>query len=64
MRVWVSYDDGESWATTRVVERGGGQFVASYRHPRKGEFVSLRVAASDVHGTTFDQTLVRAYRLK
>jgi hypothetical protein len=38
-------------------------FVARYTHPARGQFVSLRVAASDGDGNTLDQTLIRAYRL-
>ncbi|KRF12318.1 hypothetical protein ASG90_15155 [Nocardioides sp. Soil797] len=64
MSVWVSYDDGSTWRRAKVSARGGGQFVATYRHPGRGRFVSLKVAASDVHGNTMTQSLVRAYRLK
>ncbi len=63
MKVWVSYDDGATWSAVPVRARGAEEFSASYRHPLRGDFVSLRVAASDSDGNTLEQTLVRAYRL-
>jgi hypothetical protein len=63
MSVEVSYDDGATWEEAPV-EGGRGDFVASYRHPSKGDFVSLRILAKDTAGGRLDQTLIRAYRLR
>ena len=63
MDVEVSYDDGATWQEATVAG-GSGEFVASYRHPAAGDFVSLRVHARDGVGGRLDQTLIRAYRLR
>ena len=62
--VSVSYDDGATWAPTSVRATGHETFEATYRHPPHGEFVSLRVTASDDAGNGVDQTVIRAYRLR
>jgi hypothetical protein len=63
MTVEVSYDDGATWEEA-TVEGSRGDFVASYRHAKAGDYVSLRVHANDGAGGRLDQTLVRAYRLR
>jgi subtilisin family serine protease len=63
MTVSVSYDDGASWQPATVTTTGNGTFSAEYRHPAAGQFVSLRVSASDGAGGSVEQTLIRAYRL-
>jgi subtilisin family serine protease len=63
MAVEVSYDDGASWQPAPTRSMGQGTFQATYRHPASGEYVSLRVSASDGAGNGVQQTLIRAYRL-
>src|SRR5262249_28480436 len=62
--VQVSYDDGPTWQAVSVRATGGGTFQAMYRHPAQGQYVSLRVSASDSAGNGEQQTLIRAYRLR
>ncbi len=62
--VSVSYDDGVTWQPATVRATGHETFEATYRHPAHGQFVSLRVTASDSAGNGLDQTLIRAYRLR
>lgn len=64
LSVQVSYDDGATWSAASVRDTGGGQFQAMYRHPAQGQYVSLRVSASDSAGNGEQQTLIRAYRLR
>jgi hypothetical protein len=61
--VQVSYDDGATWHAVTARAIGGGKFQAMYRHPAHGQYVSLRVSASDGAGNSEQQTLIRAYRL-
>jgi subtilisin family serine protease len=62
--VQVSYDDGATWSSASVRSTGRGKFQAMYRHPAQGQYVSLRVSASDSAGDGEQQTLIRAYRLR
>ncbi|MFF1742815.1 S8 family serine peptidase, partial [Streptomyces mirabilis] len=59
LKAWISFDDGSSWKEVKV-KHG----KAEIRHPKKAEFVSLRVLASDAAGNQIDQTALRAYGLK
>lgn len=61
--VQVSYDDGATWLPASTRSTGNGTFRATYLHPAQGQYVSLRVTASDSAGNSVQQTLVRAYRL-
>lgn len=63
MSVWVSYDDGASWQPVAATDAGNGEFLAAYRHPDRGESVSLRVSASDPAGNAVTQTVIHAYLL-
>jgi len=54
----ISYDDGVTWRSIPI--RSGAAVV---KYPRRSKFVSLRLHASDASGRSFDQTVVRAYRL-
>ncbi|MDX3234489.1 S8 family serine peptidase [Streptomyces sp. ME03-5709C] len=58
--VEVSYDDGRTWR--KLALRGAGDGAARVRldAPRRAEFLSLRVRASDKHGDTVTQTVIRA----
>ena len=59
----VSYDDGATWRTVLVI-RSGNRGLALLFHPKDGDFVSLRAAATDSAGNSVRQTILRAYRLK
>ncbi|MEJ2853385.1 MULTISPECIES: S8 family serine peptidase [unclassified Saccharothrix] len=60
VRVEASFDDGGTWAEAPVIGR-----TAMVRNAAKaGAYVSLRVKGSDSKGNTFEQTLIRAYKLK
>ncbi|MFF6980201.1 S8 family serine peptidase [Streptomyces sp. NPDC008343] len=61
--VQVSYDDGATWQKASVDKHHDGRYTATYSHPHKGEFVSLKVHTADADGNTTDQTLMHAYRL-
>ncbi|WP_132194825.1 MULTISPECIES: hypothetical protein [Kribbella] len=62
LTVEVSYDDGKTWRREQV--RGhGGDGVIVLRHPTGG-YVSLRAKAVDSSGSTVEQTIIRAYRLR
>ena len=58
LTVDVSYDEGRTWqrATTH-----GDRVILT--HPAGAESVSLRASATD-HGTTVEQTIIRAYLLQ
>ena len=62
LTVDVSYDDGKTWRREPV--RGhGGDGVIVLRHPTGG-YVSLRAKAVDSSGSTVEQTIIRAYRVR
>ncbi|MGV9351426.1 S8 family serine peptidase [Streptomyces spiralis] len=61
--VQVSYDDGATWQNASVDKHPAGRYTATYSHPHKGQFVSLKVHTADTDGNTTDQTLIHAYRL-
>lgn len=67
MTVEVSFDDGATWESARVLPRPrGGEFHVRTHHPRLAEtsgFVSLRVEVWDNHGNRTEQTIERAYAL-
>ncbi|AGZ40268.1 S8 family serine peptidase [Actinoplanes friuliensis] len=58
----VSYDDGRTW-TKAPVAGSGDHRVAAVWHPRGKGFVSLRASATDQHGGTVTQTVIRAYAI-
>lgn len=65
-KLWVSYDDGKTWAQTAVSRGRDGQFSARYTHPAAKStsgFVSLKVQATDAAGNRIEQTITRAYGL-
>jgi hypothetical protein len=59
----VSYDDGATWSTVPTSPLGGGHFAAVIHNGKAGQYVSLRVQASDGGGSAIDQTITRAYGL-
>ncbi|MEV1115066.1 S8 family serine peptidase [Actinosynnema sp. NPDC049800] len=56
--VEVSFDDGKSWTSAPVVGR-----TALVRNPAAAGHASLRVKGADRDGNTFEQTLIRAYKI-
>lgn len=67
MKVWVSYDGGQTWSKARHVRAiGDGGYRVLVKHPKThgGGFVSLRVRAWDTAGNAVDQTVIHAYALK
>ncbi|GAB2973603.1 S8 family serine peptidase [Saccharothrix stipae] len=59
IRVEVSFDDGKTWSTTPLVGR-----TAFVRNPGAAGHASLRVKGSDRNGNTFEQTVIRAYKIR
>ncbi|MFI7699298.1 S8 family serine peptidase [Nonomuraea sp. NPDC049480] len=67
VKVEYSVDDGATWReASRVRPWGGGRFQVQLMHPPagSGEYVSLRVTASDTAGGSVTQTIDRAYGLR
>jgi hypothetical protein len=62
LSVEVSYDDGASWRSARVVNLLGHRFVL-LEHPNKSGFVSLRSKLEDTRGNLVEQTIIHAYRI-
>ncbi|MEV8437338.1 S8 family serine peptidase [Actinosynnema sp. NPDC051121] len=60
LRVEVSFDDGGTWSEAPVIGRTA--MVRNAAAP--GAYASLRVKGSDSKGNTFEQTLIRAYKLR
>ncbi|QQQ78058.1 S8 family serine peptidase [Saccharothrix sp. 6-C] len=58
VRVEVSFDDGGSWSSAAVVGR-----TAFVRNPATAGHASLRIKGSDSSGNTFEQTVIRAYKI-
>ena len=58
VQVEVSFDDGKSWSSAAVVGR-----TALVRNPATAGHASLRVKGSDSNGNTFEQTVIRAYKI-
>ncbi|MEU6249396.1 hypothetical protein [Glycomyces sp. NPDC047010] len=58
----VSYDDGATWRDVPL-DRDGDTATAELTHPRRAEWVSVRLTALDDHGTEVTQTVIRAFGL-
>ncbi len=59
----VSYDEGTTWRTTKLIQTGTDTWLAVLRHPAKGS-VSFRATAERADGGTVDYTVIRAYNLR
>ncbi|SNT37655.1 Serine protease, subtilisin family [Asanoa hainanensis] len=59
-RVEVSYDDGRTWTRLSVGHHGSYRWNA----PKKAQFASLRVSATDTTGNSVTQTIIRAVGLR
>lgn len=65
--VEMSYDDGRTWHTAQVRDRGGNTFQATANRPssvRGDAPVTLRVTATDSSGASVRQTVHRAFLLR
>lgn len=66
-KVWISYDDGETWEKRPVRALGGGEFRAVLDSPDPADtptgYVSLRFEAWDADNNRIEQEVTRAWRL-
>ncbi|SEN61428.1 Serine protease, subtilisin family [Actinacidiphila rubida] len=61
----VSYDDGATWQPVTLTSQGKGSWSARIRTPHTpGGAVSLKATASDGHGGSVSQQVIRAFGLK
>lgn len=58
----VSYNDGRSWRKVRL-DRDGGSAAAELCAPWWAAFVSVRMTATDTHGTEVVHTTIRSFGL-
>ncbi|NUT52030.1 MAG: S8 family serine peptidase, partial [Saccharothrix sp.] len=58
VEVEVSFDDGKTWTKAPVIGR-----TAFVHNPGQAGFASLRAKGSDSKGNTFEQTVIRAYKI-
>ncbi len=64
LALWVSYDDGDSWAAANKVRRANdGTFGARIAHPKGAHHVSLKVKAVQDDGTSIEQAVIRAFSI-
>lgn len=67
LKLWVSYDDGETWQQAQVKAQSGGRYEVKVVHPpatqRVLDSVTLRAEAWDVAGNRVSQIVPDAYRL-
>lgn len=65
LRLWASYDDGDSWHRVLALPSGGtrgaAEFTALLLHPLREGQVSLKVEAADQDGNRIEQTVISAY---
>ncbi|MFE9611803.1 S8 family serine peptidase [Streptomyces sp. NPDC006012] len=59
-KVELSYDDGATWTTARLQDRGHGTAGVALHAPASAQYLTLRVQAGDSRGNTVTQTVVRA----
>jgi hypothetical protein len=62
LTVDVSYDDGTTWQRVHT-RRQGERWIAALKHPKHGDFVSLKASARDFSTNAVEQTIIRAYAL-
>src|SRR5690606_19341663 len=65
-RLWISYDDGDTWRERPGADLGDGRFrfVLDLRDPAgTSGFLSLRVEAWDTDGNRTEQEIIRAWAL-
>ena len=62
LSVSASFDDGHTWQRVAVaLTTHQGDWIATVPMPPKPGYVSLRAVASDGHGNSVRQTIIRAY---
>jgi hypothetical protein len=65
-RLWVSYDDGETWRSVALESTGDDRYTGTIKHPAVSDtsgWVSLRAGVTDSIGGSLTQTAIRAYQL-
>ena len=63
-KLWISYDDGNTWKKVKVTSGGAGKFSTKLpKAPESATTISLKVSASDADGGSIDQDIVRAFGL-
>jgi hypothetical protein len=62
-RCLLAYDGGATWKSVKLIKGGDGWFALLF-HPDLAGFVSLRAAATDSGGSSVQETILRAYRLR
>ncbi|MEV0425790.1 S8 family serine peptidase [Micromonospora sp. NPDC050495] len=63
-RMWVSFDSGTTWSAVPVAERGSGFTATIDQSGQAGRDASLRVELTDEHGSSVQQTLIKAYGVR
>ncbi|MFF3838662.1 S8 family serine peptidase [Streptomyces sp. NPDC001930] len=66
-KVSVSYDDGATWQSAKVLRKDSNSFQALLWHPKLADtngYVTLKSEAWDAEGSRTVQTITRAYALK
>jgi hypothetical protein len=65
LRVWTSYDDGQTWQQRQAVRVGHDEYKVIAPRPtlRDGGFASIRAVATDTDGNRIEQEVIRAWRL-
>jgi hypothetical protein len=60
--VQASFDDGASWQEMSV-NRDGKNWAVEMKHPKQGDYVSLRMSAQGTGNNRVEETIMRAYGL-
>ncbi|MFJ4844706.1 MULTISPECIES: S8 family serine peptidase [unclassified Streptomyces] len=58
----LSFDDGRTWKTLRVI-RWGDLGLVTVTTPKAGGYASVRLTAKDAAGNAVDQTVIRSFRV-
>ncbi|PWI15284.1 peptidase S8 [Streptomyces sp. Act143] len=67
MRVEISYDDGRTWRTADISDRGQNSFRATLNRPHHSgatAYATVRVTAQDAAGHSIRQTVHRAWAVR
>ncbi|NES14896.1 MULTISPECIES: S8 family serine peptidase [Micromonospora] len=63
-RMWASFDSGTTWSQVPVAQSGAGFTATVDQSGQAGRDASLRVELTDEHGSTVEQTLIKAYGVR
>ncbi|KUN18409.1 peptidase S8 [Streptomyces antibioticus] len=67
MRMEISYDDGRTWHTANIRDRGHNTFQATLNRPHHGggtAYATVRITAQDTAGHGIQQTVQRAWSVR